>query len=81
MSPTAKQLLDDAMQLPDDDRAALAPQLIESLEPTTDRDAQAAWDAEIQRRLDEWDTGQISPIPWSEARKMILGSLDGPAAR
>ena len=81
MNPTAKQLFDNAMRLSDDDRAALAAQLIESLEPTTDQSAQDAWDAEIQRRLDEWDTGQITPIPWSEARKMILGSLDGPPAR
>ncbi len=79
MSSTARQLFDDAMQLPDDERAALAARLIESLDPATDQDAQAAWDAETQRRLEELDSGQATPIPWSKARKMILGALDGPA--
>ena len=81
MSSTAKQLFEDAMQLPDNERAALAARLMESLEPDTDQDAQAAWNAEIQRRLEELDNGQVTPAPWSEARKMILGALDGPAGR
>lgn len=80
MSSTPKQLFDDAMQLPDDERAALAARLIESLEPAPDQDAQAAWDSEIQRRLEELENGQVTPIPWSKARQMILGVLDGPAA-
>lgn len=70
---TARQLFDSAQQLPDDERAALAAWLIDSLDPTADEEAQAAWDAEIERRLVQLDRGDVSPIPWSEARKMILG--------
>jgi len=29
--------------------------------------------AEIAKRLRELDSGAVTPVPWSEARRMILG--------
>ncbi len=77
---TAREIFDTAKQLPEGDRAALAAWLIDSLDPVTDGDAQLHWDAEIQRRLQQLDSGEVTPVPWSEARKMILGTLDGSPA-
>ena len=34
---------------------------------------EAAWDAEIERRLAEVESGKVALIPWEEARKLILG--------
>ena len=67
----AKQLLEEALQLSDEERAALAGELIQSLEGEVDADAEAAWSAEIRARLDRVDAGTATAIPWSEARRRI----------
>lgn len=80
MNTTAKQLYDNALQLPDSERSELAAWLIESLDPEVDRDVESAWDVEIKRRIDELDSGAVTAVPWPEARRMILGLSDGPSA-
>lgn len=78
MNTTAKQIYDDALRLSDSERAELAAWLIESLDPQVDRDVEAAWDTEIERRINELDGGTVTAVPWPEARRMILGLSDGP---
>jgi WYL domain/Putative addiction module component len=48
----AKQLLEEALCLPDGDRAALVGELIQSLDSEVDPDAEAAWSVEIRARLE-----------------------------
>ena len=79
MNTTAKQLYDNALQLPDAERSELAAWLIESLDPDVDHDVEEAWDVEIKRRIAELDSGAVTAIPWPEARRMILGLSDGPS--
>ena len=54
MSAIAMTLLEQLLALPVEDRAAVAQQLQASLEPLTPEDeaAEAAWQIELQRRLD-----------------------------
>jgi putative addiction module component (TIGR02574 family) len=66
------ELLNDAMRLPDEQRAALAAALIESLDPNVDEDAEAAWSVEIARRLREVENADVTTIPWPQAREMIV---------
>ncbi len=68
---TARQLLDAALQLSPEERAALAGELIQSLDTEVDADAEAAWSAEIHARLARVDAGLAKTIPWSEARRRI----------
>jgi putative addiction module component (TIGR02574 family) len=79
MTGPVGRLLEEALGLPDHDRAALAARLIESLDPDADDDAPAAWGDEVRRRLDELDRGEVRGIPWSEARLMIMDDADDPA--
>lgn len=79
MEPTAKQLYDTALHLPDSERAELAARLIESLDSQVDDGLDVAWGAEIKRRLEELDSGRVATIPWSEARRMIMGEEDVPS--
>jgi putative addiction module component (TIGR02574 family) len=79
MNTSTKQLYDNALQLPDGERAELAAWLIESLDREVDDDVEAVWDAEIRRRIDELDSGAVTAVPWPEARRMILGLSDGPS--
>lgn len=66
-----RQLLDAALQLSSEERAALAGELIQSLESEVDPDAEAEWSAEIHARLGRVDAGLATTIPWSEARRRI----------
>jgi putative addiction module component (TIGR02574 family) len=81
MSREADMILEDALQLPPEARAAVAGRLIESLDVEIDENAEAAWSAEISRRLVELDSGGIKTVPWEEARRLILGSTDAAARR
>ena len=76
MTPNAVKLLENALGLPENDRADLAARLIDSLDRQLDDDAPSAWDAEIERRIADVDRGSVKPIPWPEARRMILGIPD-----
>jgi putative addiction module component (TIGR02574 family) len=73
MKPDADSLLKEALKLPPEARAALAGCLLDSLEQGVDEDAEAAWQAEIERRLEELDSGKVKPISWLEARRRISG--------
>lgn len=69
-----KQLLAEALQLPPEERAALAGELIQSLDPEVDEDAEAAWSVEIRRRLERLDAGLANTVPWADARRRILAA-------
>lgn len=73
MNPDTAKLLEEALKLPPEARAALAGSLLDSLDRQPDPGAEAAWEAEIARRLRELDRGAVESVPWSEARKTILG--------
>ena len=67
----SKDLLDAALQLSVEERAALAGELIQSLDADVDPDAEAAWSAEIHARLARVDAGFAKTVSWSEARRRI----------
>ena len=76
MAPSAQQLLKDALQLPDQQRAELVVELLDSLpsaEPGQER-SDAQWLAEIERRARAAQAGALG-IPWDEARKQVLDRL------
>ena len=66
------ELLNEALRLPLAARAVLAAKLIDSLDADVDEDTEAAWHAEINRRLAELAEGRVSPTPWSEVRESML---------
>ena len=73
MKQDPTNLLKEALKLPPEGRAALAAALLDSLDHEVDQDSEAAWEAEIDRRLRDLDSGAVRPIPWSKARLKISG--------
>ena len=73
MTEDTKELLDKALKLPSEGRAALAGSLLESLDDRVDPDAETAWATEIAKRVAELDQGSVTTVPWVEARKRIIG--------
>jgi hypothetical protein len=72
--PIVDELLAKALSLPPAARAALAGSLLESLDEGLDEDAEAAWARVIEQRRAQLDSGAVRAIPWSEARRKLLGS-------
>lgn len=81
MSPRARKLLEQALELPEDGRGELAAALVESLDEPADShdEVEASWSAAIERRIREVESGAVKPISWEDARKIIFG--DGPSNR
>jgi putative addiction module component (TIGR02574 family) len=76
MSRTFTELFKEASELSDEDRATLAGLLIESLEGEPDADVEAAWAAEIEKRVTELDAGLVKSVPWEEVRQRLLDRLN-----
>ena len=78
MTRPAKDIVNAAKRLPENDRLEIVEELLASLEPQSDDDVDAAWAAEVERRSDEVKQGVVRPIPWASvnyrARERIRGS-------
>lgn len=71
MSQRADKLFEDAQALPDEERAVLALQLLDSVgEP--EHDIERAWRDEVRGRLEDIDSGRATLTPWDEARRRIF---------
>jgi putative addiction module component (TIGR02574 family) len=81
MNPSHKKVLQEALRLPAEARAALAGRLLESLDGPVDEDAEAAWSKEIARRIDDLDKGEVKTVAWSVARRQIVGRSRGSSKR
>jgi putative addiction module component (TIGR02574 family) len=76
MSSTSfKQARDLALDLAADERAALAHDLLASLDGPPDADAARAWEAEIARRLEELERGSAQAVDADEALSRIDARL------
>ena len=81
MKPMHKKVLEEALRLPAEARAALAGHLLESLDDAVDEDVEMAWSKEIARRIDDLNRGKVKTVPWSVARRQILGQSVGRSKR
>lgn len=74
MDRSREKLIEEALQLPEEARAALGGILLESLDGPVGTGAESTWAEEIDRRVAKLDTGASKLIPWSLARRQILGT-------
>jgi putative addiction module component (TIGR02574 family) len=77
MTNTTQRLLDEALDLPDSERAELAARLIESLDAAEQDDVDAAWAAEIESRCAALDSGEAVASDWAEVRARIDREIFG----
>lgn len=79
MAAAIDEICKDALDLSPEERVTLAYRLLVSVEPEEGEvDHDAAWDAEISRRMAEYDAGKSKAIPatevFAEARRLAPGS-------
>jgi hypothetical protein len=72
MSQTARDLAARALDLPEEERLALATEWIDSVEGLADPEWERAWLDELARRR---AAGAENAKPWSEVRARILRKL------
>ena len=75
MTKAAKEVLAEALRLDLRARAEIAAELLASLDGPADPDAQAAWDAEIQRRAKATESGALALEPWEDVKRRIKNDL------
>jgi putative addiction module component (TIGR02574 family) len=75
MTNQALEILQKALALSDEERASIAGSLLKSLDASTDEGVETAWAAEIDRRIDELDSGKATTVPWEELRARTLSRL------
>jgi putative addiction module component (TIGR02574 family) len=75
MTPEVSRLLEQALSLSVEEREALAESLISNLDGKVDEEVQAAWEAEIGKRIADLDSGKAKTTTWAEVRKRNLAKL------
>ena len=72
MGSEARKILEDAMALSPDERAALAHELLASLDAERDPSIDRAWAAEITRRAERFRAGESKGIPADEVMARVV---------
>ena len=76
MARNVAEILLEASELPESDRAELAGRLLETLHGEPDEDVEAAWAEEVERRVRQLDAGEVKTIPWEEVRAKLHARLN-----
>ncbi len=75
MSDLIIELSQQAQTLTLPDRARLAELLLDSIHPASNTGAEAAWDVELERRMDEIDRGVAKLIPAEEVFAQVRRAI------
>ena len=75
MTREVSKLLEQALSLSIEEQEALADSLISNLGGKVDEGLQAAWEAEIGKRIAELDSGTAKATSWAEVRRRNLAKL------
>ena len=73
MNEKLKTILEDALSMPQEQRAFIAGKLIDSLDDTTDEDVETAWQNEIQKRIASAEKGVATFTSWEKVKKRLKG--------
>ncbi len=75
MTDPVAELSQRARELASEDRARLAEELLASLEGELEPEVDAAWDAELMKRISEVDSGAVKLLPADEVFARVRRSL------
>jgi putative addiction module component (TIGR02574 family) len=75
MTGSARKILEDVLALPEDERLELASEIIASVDGPQDGDWEAAWLAELDRRVDAAKARGGTASEWTDVRARILKRL------
>jgi putative addiction module component (TIGR02574 family) len=64
----AKKIIDEALELDDNERALIAREMLASLGSA---EVSSEFARELERRIQDIETGAAKPVPWSEVRSEL----------
>jgi len=76
MTKQSQTVLGEALRLPVADRAEVAVELLASLDGDADRDAEAAWAEEVERRARRARDGVSTGVDWQIVRERVQTRLE-----
>ena len=76
MRSAVEEVVQRALELDEEERAEVASRVLASLEEG-DAAAEAAWDAELERRAAEMESGAVEGIPWEDLREKLMHGRRG----
>lgn len=77
METSITDIFTQALDLDERDRATLAGLLLESLEAEPDEALEAAWSAEIERRVAGLESGEVKAVPWEDVKARVMQGEHG----
>lgn len=75
MTKAAEVLLDQVKTLSAEERAMVAEQLLETLDPESEVDVEAAWAAEVERRAEEAAADRSVLVDWADVKTQVERDL------
>lgn len=78
MTKATEAALAHALRLGVDERAELAAELLAGLDGPADPGAEAAWEAEIKRRVEAMDAGSVALESWEDVKRRINSEIQPP---
>jgi putative addiction module component (TIGR02574 family) len=73
-SDSARRILEEALELPEAERANVAAELLASL-PSDELDGDEAWLAELERRAEAFRRGEVEGTPWDQVERSTRAEL------
>jgi putative addiction module component (TIGR02574 family) len=75
VSAKSDSLRDEALKLPEPERARLASELLASLDGEAEDSVEAAWAAEVEKRKGEVARGEARLVPWEQVKADVKAAL------
>ena len=76
MTQAAEEILQKALELPEEYRDRIADSLLRSVHGGTAESIAEEWNIEIERRIAEIDEGKVEMRPWDETLERLEKSLN-----
>ena len=70
------RVLQEALELPTEDRAQIAASLLASIDGPDDDDADDLWAREIERRAQRAQAGESQGVDWKDVKRRVRERLD-----
>jgi putative addiction module component (TIGR02574 family) len=75
MSAKSDSVRDDALRLPEAERARLAAELLASLDGEAEEGVESAWAAEVDKRKAQVARGEARLVPWEQVKAEVKAAL------
>ena len=75
MSAKSDSVRDEALRLPEAERARLAAELLASLGGDAEDGVEAAWAGEVERRKAQVERGEARLVPWEQVKAEVKAAL------